>query len=266
MEFLRRCVEKLSRGKRFKRYIYVSAARIPIFVSPDAQLKYLKSGASSFDQDLISIAEAFIGDESVVWDIGANVGVFTYAAASLAKRGSVVAVEADIWLADLLGRTKRLSDYRNIDIRILPVAISNNDGVAVLQIASRGRASNALEEVEGRSQMGGVREKQYVPCLMLDTLLESLPAPEFIKIDVEGAEVMVLQGAGRMLSEIRPVIYMEVGPTTRDSVLSAMKKLDYMAFSPSGDRLHEINIGNVFFVPNVKESDFQDKRSCLDQD
>jgi predicted RNA methylase len=118
MEFLRRCVEKLSRGKRFKRYIYVSAARIPIFVSPDAQLKYLKSGASSFDQDLISIAEAFIGDESVVWDIGANVGVFTYAAASLAKRGSVVAVEADIWLADLLGRTKRLSDYRNIDIRI----------------------------------------------------------------------------------------------------------------------------------------------------
>jgi hypothetical protein len=33
----------------------------------------------------------------------------------------------------------------------------------------------------------------------------------------------------------------------------------------SVDRLDEINIENVFFVPTAKESDFQDKRSCLDQ-
>lgn len=201
----------------------------------------------------------------MVWDIGANVGVFTFAASAVAKRGSVVSVEADIWLADLLGRTKRLPDYLNMDIRILPVAVSKNDGVAVFQIASRGRASNALEEAEGRSQMGGVREKQYVPCLKLDTLLESMPSPEFIKVDVEGAEALVIEGAGRMLSEIRPVIYMEVGGTTRDKVFFQMKQHHYTAFAPNGDRLEEITSENVFFVPNDKETAFEEKRSCLDQ-
>ena len=192
---LRRILEKLARGKRLRRHIYVKGQRVPIIVSPDAQLKYLKSGAEAFDFDLIRITEIFLNNDSVVWDVGANVGVFTYAAASVARNGVVVSVEADIWLADLLGRTRRLPEYADIDIRILPVALSRDDGVAILQIASRGRASNSLEEAGGRSQMGGVREKQYVPSLKMDTLLSTMPKPDFVKIDVEGAEEFVLREA-----------------------------------------------------------------------
>lgn len=154
MKFLRRCAEKLSRGKSFKRHIYVNGASVPIFVSPDAQLKYLKSGASSFDQDLILIAEAFVEKDSVVWDIGANVGVFTFASAAIAKTGVIISVEADIWLAGFLRRTRNLSEFTSADIRILPVAVSSQNGVAIFQIADRGRASNALEVAGGSSQMG----------------------------------------------------------------------------------------------------------------
>ena len=57
---LRRILEKLARGKRLRRHIYVKGQRVPIIVSPDAQLKYLKSGAEAFDFDLIRITEIFL--------------------------------------------------------------------------------------------------------------------------------------------------------------------------------------------------------------
>ena len=59
-----------------------------------------------------------------------------------------------------------------------------------------------------------------------------------------------------MLSEIRPVIYMEVGPTTRDSVLYAMKWIMWRFHQVVID-FNEINIGNVFFVPNAKNLTFK---------
>jgi tRNA G37 N-methylase Trm5 len=44
---------------------------------------------------------------TTVWDIGANVGLFSFAAASLGAQ--VVAVEADIWLANLMQRSAQLN-------------------------------------------------------------------------------------------------------------------------------------------------------------
>lgn len=236
-------------------------SKIPLMVSPDAQLKYLKLGSGAFDSDLITIAENFVEKDSVVWDVGANVGVFTFAAASIAKRGTVVSIEADVWLANLLGKTRRLPVYRNLDIRILPVALFNQDGIAVFKIADRGRASNSLEKAGGLSQMGGVRERQYVPSLRMDTLLEEMPAPDFVKIDVEGAEKFVLEGADKILAEVTPVFYIEVSSVTRDVIMEIMAKHGYVAYSPKGERLDSNWTANVFLVPQARIDAFE--RKCV---
>lgn len=232
-----------------KRKITVSGKTVPLFVSPDAQLKYLKPGSKAFDQDLVQIAENFLKKDSVVWDIGANVGIFTFSSAAVASEGTVVSVEADIWLASILRKSIKLDQHRGSDIRVLPVAISEADGTATFIIATRGRASNALEDAGGRSQMGGWREKQYVPTLRLDTLLSSMPKPDFIKIDVEGAELMVLKGALNIISEIRPVFYIEVGNNVSAEVLSLFTSHDYIAVSPGGGVLKERCAPNTFFIP-----------------
>lgn len=53
-----------------------------------------------------------------------------------------------------------------------------------------------------------------VPTITLDGLLGSVLPPTLVKIDVEGAEVEVLRGAERLLSSVRPVLYLEtVGST-----------------------------------------------------
>lgn len=246
----RKVVELLSRDKVIKRNIIVNGTSWPILASPDAQLKYLKFWNHSFDNDLIKIAEQFLQLDHHVWDIGANVGVFTFAASSIARQGSVLAVEADIWLAGLLRKTSLLEQYRDRQISIVPAAISNSNSVAKFMIAERGRASNALEAGGGRTQMGGVRETQWVPTLTLDTIALEFPPPDFIKIDVEGAEMMVIEGARKIIEHIRPIFYVEVGENFSQAMLRIFHDAEYTAKDLDNNILSEKCASNTFFVPN----------------
>lgn len=202
----------------------------PIYVSPDAALKYLKVGRGAFDAGLLSIAKETIRDDSVVWDVGANVGVFSFAAAGLAPRGSVLAVEADIWLANLIRRSAAIMPDHGAKVHCLPAAVSDIDGVATFEIAMRGRASNALAAAGGRSQKGGVRQSVHVAALRLDTLLQFYDAPHVVKVDVEGAEALLLRGSATLLSEVRPTIIIEVGDNYNEEVTRILKKARYQIY------------------------------------
>lgn len=233
---LRTLLERLGRGMTFKRRLPAEFGRTPLFVSPDAQLKYLKPGKNAFDVSLLRLAKEEVEEHSAVWDIGANIGIFTFAAASIARTGSVLAIEPDIWLAQVIKRSANLSCNKLLNVNVLPVAISNSNGAATFLIAQRGRASNALERAGGRSQMGGVRERASVPTLTLDTLLNHFPAPDLIKIDVEGAEVSILQGATQLLKNIRPKIYIEVDTQSEVGVSQILMENNYTLFDPQSPK------------------------------
>lgn len=247
---LRKIAEKFSRGVSFKRRFVVGDKLMPILVSPDAQLKYMKPGRDSFDEDLVRLATRYLNESDVVWDIGANIGTFTFAAASMVGDGSVLTVEADGWLVELLRKTARLKDYDECDIKILSAAISDTNSVSPFTIASRGRASNALVEAGGRSQMGGTRETQYVATLTLDTLLASMDEPNFVKIDIEGAELLALQGAGQLISEVRPSFYIEVGEDVAPSVYKIFSQANYRCVDPITEKESSKCVENTLFIPN----------------
>lgn len=116
----------------------------------------------------------------------------------------------------------------------MPAAISNKAGTAFFSIAKRGRAANHLASLTGSSQTGGSRKVEVVPTLTADSLLESLLPPDVVKIDVEGAEVLVLSGMERLLSEIRPRIYCEVSQENRDAVSRILASHRYRIAGNSG--------------------------------
>ena len=220
-----------------------------LYVSPDAQLKYLKPGREAFDESLLDIAHRFLKPGFNVWDIGANVGVFTFAAASLVKTGKILAVEADIWLAQLLYRSKLLNQDKGFDITILAIAVSERIGLAQFMIAKRGRASNALESAGGNEMMGGIRHIQTVPMMTLDMLLQETFPPDFIKIDVEGAEAMVLEGAVQILRDIRPVIYIEVNNRNTNHVTQLLSKYEYELLDGQSYKKIEHCVFNTLAIP-----------------
>ncbi|MCS7269403.1 MAG: FkbM family methyltransferase, partial [Geminicoccaceae bacterium] len=90
-------------------------------------------------------------------------------------------------------------------------------------------AANALVGF-GSSQMGGVRDELLVPTVTLDQLLEASFAPELVKIDVEGEELLVLRGAERLLREVRPRLLIEVAETNAEPVTELLRAAGYRLF------------------------------------
>lgn len=224
----RKLLERFSRGRILKRHLPASFGSVPIIVSPDASLQFWKPRVKS---DLFDFAREFVRPGDVVWDVGANVGLFTVSAAQMAGvSGRVIAVEADVWLAGLLRKSAAIQPGTSAGIQIIPAAVSNATAIAQFNIAQRGRASNFLVGAGGSSQTGGIRETVSVVSITLDWLLEQGVAPDVLKIDVEGAELSVFEGAKRMLAGARPVILCEVREHARDAISEILLGYGYTLF------------------------------------
>lgn len=215
----RRAIERCLEPLVFKRHLPGTAGGAPLIVSTRVGgLKYLFRTSSSWDPQLLRIAGLLAFQGSCVWDVGANVGLFSRAAAYHAGAdGAIVSFEADIDAVSLLNRTCRHRLSGHADITVLPVAVGSSVGFARFDIAMRARAANALSGF-GTTQTGGVQESRTLPCITLDSALAQFRAPDVLKIDVEGAELEVLRGAPKIIADMRPAIYCEV---QRDTIAEA---------------------------------------------
>ena len=199
----------------------------PIYVSPGAGLCYLFRFMSRIDPKLFALVREFVKVDAIVWDIGANVGLFAVPAATMAgPHGRVVAFEPDVWLVQLLRRTARAQSPATAPITVVPVAVASRVALSTFVIARRGRAANHLEGY-GTTQAGGVRETTTVMSVSLDWLLAHYPAPTVLKIDVEGAELEVLQGASQLFDTVRPVVIIEVGAAASAAVTTFFRERCY---------------------------------------
>jgi FkbM family methyltransferase len=226
---LRVAVERLSRGVVLRRRLPADLGGARIYVSPDSGLKLWHRSLGSIGTDLHDIVRRFVQPGMVVWDVGANLGLFAFAAAARAgPSGQVVAVEADAWLACLLRRSAAALPFGHARVDVVCAAAADRPGLLGFVIAARGRGSNALEGY-GESQMGGIREAQTAAALPLEILLEHFGrSPEVLKIDVEGAEVLVLRGAAGVLSgPRRPVLVIEVAARNAEEVTALLLSLGY---------------------------------------
>src|SRR4051812_44993411 len=106
---LRRTAELLSRGITFQRTLPPQYGGAKLFASPEGGLRYW-GRIERTDPVLLDSAREWIRPGDSVWDIGANIGLFTFAAAGLAGgHGRVLAVEPDTWCVDLLRRSSALN-------------------------------------------------------------------------------------------------------------------------------------------------------------
>jgi FkbM family methyltransferase len=207
---LRPMAEAFSRGVVLRRKLPAQFGSMPIYVTPEAGLRFW-GPSRKFDPFLYRMVAELVKPGSVVWDIGANVGLFAFSSANIAgSAGKVLAVEPDPWLCTLLNRSVASISLPIAPVEVLSAAISDRIGIANLLISSRSRASNHLVSATGSGKSEGSRAYLPAMTLTLDWLLAHFPAPSVLKIDVETHEARVLAGASRLLKEVRPVVWCEV--------------------------------------------------------
>ena len=243
----RRWAEIASRRLTFKTRLPERFGRRPIYLSPGNHLAVLKPGDAKFEAYLLGFADRFVDADSVVWDIGANMGMFAFPAAHRAS--FTLAFEPDPFNLELLHRTQALN--RDLRIEVLPVALSNELGIAKLSIPERGRSANSLAGVDFGTQMGGVRQQYAVVTVTADWAAERYPAPTFIKCDAEGAEGWILQGATRLLAEARPVIIIEMPNENADLCATIFRANRYLMMSSYGKVSREAIVDDIHDVWDV---------------
>lgn len=212
---------RLGRNRMFPRRLPSDLGGAWFPASLEGGARYLKRDLHTVDPPLLRFATHYVSPECQVWDIGANVGLFSFVAAGLGAH--VLSVEADTWLAANL---QRAAARQSLSLRVLPVAIDRCYGIKEFIIASASRSTNYLAETGGSTMTGGVRERVFVPTVHLDSLLENFEAPQVLKIDVEGAEVAVLEGGLDTLSH-RPVLFLEVSAENQHAVDMILRRFGY---------------------------------------
>jgi len=205
----------------------------PIIMSSAGGLGAILKPIEKFDPILLASVKNVVRPGDVVWDVGANIGLFSVAAAALAGRqGKMFSFEPDTVLVQLLRRTACLQSGASAPMTIVPCAIAKAFGVRRFSVAKRARASNALFEY-GHSQMGGVEELQTVVAVGLDDLARTLPAPDVLKIDVEGAEIEALVGGAELLRSSRPSIVCEISAGNSSKATALLRKVGYLLYDAS---------------------------------
>lgn len=167
----------------------------------------------------VGLLKILVSPGETVCDIGANRGLFTY---WLLKGGAhVLAFEPNPRLARILRLRfpDELSDGR---LRLFETALGSASGEAVLHIPE---GMSPLATIDGNLASGlpGTVDDVRVALNRLDACVD---APvSFIKLDVEGYESAVLQGATRVLAESRPTLLVEAEERHRAGAVADVARM-----------------------------------------
>ena len=225
----RRALFKALGSVYFRRKCRTSDGVFQAFVSSNCSLKVLSPRGLFIDPVHQRFIRDWIEPTSVVWDVGANLGLFALPAALRAAKGRVYGFEPDVELAANLYRTLRLPQNNGLKISWFCLAISNQDSTAAFQISKFSRAMNKLEGVgEWHNNQVITDELRSVATMRIDTLSQSLSPPTVLKIDVEGAEMRVLEGGEETISTHRPAILIEGPRELWKKIGSFFRKYDYI--------------------------------------
>lgn len=156
--------------------------------------------------------QAHIPEGGTFIDVGAHVGWYSLKAAKkVGPHGRVIAVEPNPETIPSLKENIRANHDEAI-IAVAPVACASSESVLTLYAAPRENTGESSLSKTNASQEGKPTASYQVRARPLDDIVSDahLSGVDFLKVDVEGAELLVLKGAATTLDRFHPVVVMEL--------------------------------------------------------
>jgi FkbM family methyltransferase len=176
-----------------------------------------------------------------VWDVGANRGYISLLCASHGA-SRVLSLEPDKDNRRDLDAHLQANPALARKIEVLDAAAGDADGEVELVRGEAGAESQIVRDGVSLWGAGQTTQSGRSPLVRLDSLLQQgRPGPRLLKVDVEGAEALVLQGARLLLERVRPVVLLEVhNKTTCRACTEQLEGLGYRVHQIVRNRLQPL--------------------------
>lgn len=175
-------------------------------------------------------------------DIGANLGYYTAIASyNVGERGRVISLEPEPNFFKLLSRNISRNNLKNVEL--FEMAIADKNGEMELFLSNENKGHNSLIYSEE------LKTSVLVKTITLDEFLSSkkITNVDIIKMDIEGAEILAIEGMKNTLIKYMPLLFLEFSP---HSIIKLKKNpLDFLSI------LHKIGY-SIFEINKT--------RQCLD--
>lgn len=162
-------------------------------------------------------------EASVIFDIGANIGLYSLIAAAVNPAAQIYGFEPYPLVYEAFQRNCEINRFHHL--KHLPLAVSSANGVAALFYHSN-KLDTASLQSDGRAL------QTSVPVTTLAHFIggANLKQVDLLKIDVETLEPQVLEGMGDYLSRLRPAMIVEVLNDQIGARLAQLLPRDYLFF------------------------------------
>ncbi|HTH31509.1 MAG TPA: FkbM family methyltransferase [Lacibacter sp.] len=210
-----------------------------------------------YEKKEIMTMRSLLSENSVVIDIGANIGYFSLMAAQKCNKGKIYSFEPATKNFQKLEEHLRLNKIKNVTP--FQCAVSNRNEVASFFISdSHNSGMSGLKPAENFSG-----ETEMIHCIRLDDAIETyqFQTINLVKIDTEGSELNVLNGMKQVIKQQQPLLLIEISASNQalygndiKDIFNMLSTYGYIAYN-----VIDVNVLNhvsspgeadlLFFIP-----------------
>ncbi len=217
-----------------------------------------------YEKKELNITKSLFKDGQTFLDIGSNIGWYSLNIATFYKNSEIYAFEPMLKPFEIMNENVKLNNLSNI--KTFNYGLSDCEQLETFYYYPEGTVNASLKNLQNKAKI----KKQKIMVYTLDSIVRKNDLKvDFIKCDVEGAEIKVLKGGLETLKKYKPILFLEIlrkwtkkFDYDSNDIIKILEDLGYSCFVVRENKLKKINKitkntidTNFFFLNNIKHKE-----------